>query len=251
MPPRKIHVDEVLVRHRAGAHLVVARGQKLDHAVPERLVLRLQIAQAQVLEHGDRLLQAFARLGQHTLTAEILRRKGLRVDLVHRARRVRRRADLIRVELLPPVQRGGQIDRDENLPDEFPVVAAGRAQPLREAEVVFAEDERAVRLGVAVHAVPAVHRVARAAHRIFKIHDMGPFDLNHKAFPSRLFVVFRSRIDRKRAVQLLTEHDARELVREGHRRHRNALAARLDGFVQAVRGADHERKAARASHSRH
>ena len=145
-------------------------------------------------------------------------------------------AHLIRVEFLPPVDRRGEVDRNEDLSDKFAVIRARLAQTFCKAQVVFAENERAVRLGVAVHTAPAVHGVACASDSVFKVHDACTFDLNHvvQPFVFKLFVVLRARVDRKRAVQLLAQHNACQLVRKRHRRHGNALRALLHAVVQPV-----------------
>ena len=233
---RKIHVRNVLVVHGTGAHLVVARRQKLNEAVPKVFVLRLHKFHAQLFQHANGLHQALLCRGHHTVTAEVRFFKRLRLNFVHRARGVRHGAHLIRVEFLPPVDRRGEVDRNEDLSDEFAVIRTRLAQTFCKAQVVFAENERAVRLGVAVHAAPAVHGVACASDGVFKVHDACTFDLNHvvQPFVFKLFVVLRARVDGKRAVQLLAQHNTCQLVRKRHRRHGNALRALLHAVVQPV-----------------
>ena len=50
------------------------------------------------------------------------------MELVHGGGGVGHGAHLIGVELLPPVQGGGDVQGHEDLPEEFPVVAARSAQ---------------------------------------------------------------------------------------------------------------------------
>ena len=50
VPSGEIYVDQRLIVEGAGAHLVVAGGQKLDHVIPVCLVLGLHIFQADLFQ---------------------------------------------------------------------------------------------------------------------------------------------------------------------------------------------------------
>ena len=67
---------------------------------------------------------------------EILQRKLLVRNLMHRRARVGDRTDLIGVELFPPVQRGSDVEIDRNHPHELTMVRAGIAEGVHEFEVV-------------------------------------------------------------------------------------------------------------------
>ena len=106
------------------------------------------------------------------------------------------------------------------------------------------QQRRGYQLAVRI-ARPALEQIAgkRSAPLCFQL-------LRHGSSPMLLFVILRARVDRARAVDLLGEHDARQMVRERHRRHtqpQRRLALEL--LVQTERPADkkaHLRRAARS-----
>ena len=180
---RVIDVYQRFVVQRAGAHLVVARREQLYHTVPEGLILRLVIFEAERLEPVDDLLHnGFARV-VHTVDAHIIQRKRFAVDLVHRAAGVGDGADLVCIVFLPPVKRRVDIDGNEDHTHELALVAAALAEADGERKVVFAQDLAAVFVIIAVAFRPAVERVSRPAYRVLKVHHRGAHQFNHGLSP--------------------------------------------------------------------
>ena len=137
VPAGIVDVGQHLVIQGDGAQLVVAGGEQLDQIVPVRPVSvrhkalphRLQIGNIpSELRHGG---------GGEVVGGEIARLQGTGVELVHGGGGVGHGADFIGVELLPPVQRGGDVHGYEDLPDELSVVAARGAQPRGQIQIVL------------------------------------------------------------------------------------------------------------------
>ena len=191
VPTGVVDVDEVLVIHGHGPHLVVGGGKHLDHVVPglavllvsqELLPLGLQVGHGGVQKSQTALVQA--------VVGEIIPLKGLGVDLVHGGGGVGHGAHLVGVKFLPPVQRGGDVHRHEDLTEELSVVAPRYRQAVAEVDIHGAEDEFPVFIVVAVGFCPAVHGVAGASDGAVQVHDCVAFNFQHDLSPIRVFFQF-------------------------------------------------------------
>ena len=103
--------------------------------------------------------------------------------LVHCTCRICNSSDFIRIKFFPPVKRGGYINGDKYLTNEFSVVTAGIAEPLCKVKVVFTEGKNAAVIDIAVALCPAVHRVSCAADCIFKVHYVRSLQFYHIISP--------------------------------------------------------------------
>ena len=177
---RVIDVHESLIVHRAGAHLVVAGREKLDHVVPVLLVFSfVHVFQTDLFEAVHNGLHISERIRSHMIMAEIIDVERFGVDLVHGTRGVCDGRHFVGIIFLPPVERSCNVYGDEDLADEFAVVASGHAETFRKIDVIRAEDEISILIVAAVHACPAVHRVSCAAHGVLEIHDACAFKFYH------------------------------------------------------------------------
>ena len=73
--------------------------------------------------------------------AEIVQREFLRVNLVHRAARIRNCPDLVLICFFPPIEGCGNVTLHVNHPHELPVIGSGRRKPVHQIIVVIANDE--------------------------------------------------------------------------------------------------------------
>ena len=178
-----INIDECLIVHRAGAHLVVAGREKLDHVVPVLLIFSfVHVFQTDLLKAVYNGLHVSESIRSHMIMAEIIDVERFGVDLVHGACGVCHSCHFVGVIFLPPVERSRDIHGDEDLADKLSMVTSRHAETLREVEIVRSEDEISVLIIAAVHTPPAVQRVSRAAHGIFKVHDTCAFKFYHNVF---------------------------------------------------------------------
>ena len=178
-----INIDECLIVHRAGAHLVVAGREKLDHVVPVLLIFSfVHVFQADLFEAVHNGLHISERIQSHMIMAEIIDVERFGVDLVHGACGVRHSRHFVGVIFLPPVERSRNIHGYKDLADKLSVVASSHAETLRKIEIVRSKDKVSVLIIAAVHTSPAVQRVSCAAHGIFKVHDACAFKFYHNVF---------------------------------------------------------------------
>ena len=145
----------------------------------ELLPLGLQIGHGGVQQGQTALVQ--------TVVGEVVPLKGLGVDLVHGGAGVGYGAHLVGVEFLPPVQRGGDVHRHEDLTEELSVVAPRHRQTVAEVDIHGAEDKLTVLIVVAVRFCPAVHGVAGAADGAVEIHNRVAFNFQHDLSPKCVF----------------------------------------------------------------
>ena len=147
--------------------------------------------------------------------AEIAQREFLRVDLVHGRAGIRNSAHLVRVELLPPVQRGLDVAGHRKHPQELAVIRSFVNKPAHQGEVFLSNPEPSVNVflelcGVyamaeivlvprtigaeirtavahaprAVGHCPTVHGVPHAPDGRFPAVNFRFFNLNHDLPPS-------------------------------------------------------------------
>ena len=139
--------------------------------------------------------------------AEVLQRELLSMNLVHGGAGVGDRTHLIGVELLPPVERGGDVDVHRNHPAELAIHRAGPGQPQHQVKVVWADQSiigavrrkrvrgavvtvvvlaitnAALHIELAVGLIPTVHRVPHSADSGLQAHDLGFLNQDHCASP--------------------------------------------------------------------
>ena len=135
------------------------------------------------------------------LVAEVLQCKLLRCNFVHRGAGVSNRTNFVGVELLPPVQRGGDVKIDRNHPHEFAMVSACVAEGSHEVEVVRAENIFCTNLDIVSVAIsvyticamswtmrganttitlrPRVLRVPHTTNGVFPANNLGVFNFQH------------------------------------------------------------------------
>ena len=128
--------------------------------------------------------------------AEIVTRKGARVDLMHRACGVCDGCYLVGVEFLPPIQRCRDVHRYEDLTQKFAVITACGGEAACKREIVFPQREAAVGIKDTIRLCPAVHRIPRAADGVFKIHHRNSFNLDHRKLPFsyklKIYIIYYS-----------------------------------------------------------
>ena len=141
------------------------------------------------------------------LTGEVLHSELLGVDLVHGGAGVGDRTHFIGIELLPPVERGSDINVHRDHPAELAIHRAGPGQAQHQVEVVGADNKiifkvrlgsmaRLLRIravltmrrtmretGPAVALGPAVHRIPHSADSGFQAHNLGILNQDHAFSP--------------------------------------------------------------------
>lgn len=135
------HIQKVFVGHSDRSLLIERGGQKLNHVPPKLLALYIgEITLAyepvvivvpativvKLVNHNTE--NRLARLVQ-MLTGEVLEGELLCLYLVHGGTAISCRADLVCIELLPPIERSGNIHRYENLTEELTVRCAATNEP--------------------------------------------------------------------------------------------------------------------------
>lgn len=196
VPARVVDVAQHRVIQIPRPALVVAARKKLDHLPPVCFVLRVKELLAVIIQDvycpkkkiiGHVVIVA----GQlfNVFMAEIVHVKLLRMDLVHRAARVRHRADLVLIGLLPPVQRCSHVELHVDHAQELPVILTGVGKRRRELPVCRAEVDRlhaalvrAQRKG-AVALRPTVLRVSHATDRGLKSEHLCILNRQHAQAP--------------------------------------------------------------------
>ena len=148
---RMINIDECLIVHRAGAHLVVAGREKLDHVVPVLLIFSLvHVFQTDLLKAVYNGLHVSESVRSHMVMAEIIDVERFGVDLVHGACGVCHSCHFVGVIFLPPVERSRNIHGYKDLADKLSVVASSHAETLRKIEIVRSKDKISVLIIAAV-----------------------------------------------------------------------------------------------------
>ena len=172
---RIINIDQRLIVEGACSELVIAGRQKLNHIIPVIFAFGFQVSEADFFQLVHNGMHKFLRCRCHVVTAEIFRRKRFACDFMHGAAGVCHGCNFICIIFFPPVERGCNVYRYEDLTDIFAVVAAGHAKLFCQIQIIWPQDITALLIVEAVRAIPAVQRVSGAAKRIFHIHYAGSF----------------------------------------------------------------------------
>ena len=211
------HIQKVFVGHSDRSLLIERGGQKLNHIPPKLLALYIgEITLAyepvvivvpativvKLVNHNTE--NRLARLVQ-MLTGEVLEGELLCLYLVHGGTAISCRADLVCIELLPPVERSGNIHRYENLTEELTVRCAATNEPghkvfiivtdcialirstvmlLRVTDTFSVDDSTlaTVNRRVAVGAFPAIEGISHSSDSVFPAPYLGFLKFNHRSF---------------------------------------------------------------------
>ena len=179
--PGGIDASQNLVVQQDGALLVEAGGQELNHVMPCVLVADGVENRSVEVQIVDDNLQRSSRREGHFFVAEIAHLERLRVDLMHGGAGVADGADLVCIELFPPVQRSGQRDPHRNHASVLGMGAAALGQIGHQPVVFFAKEELGFGL-LAVRQMPAIQRVAHALDDDFPLlgrRENGLFNRQH------------------------------------------------------------------------
>ena len=137
--------------------------------------------------------------------AEIREFKLLCGDFVHGGTGISGRTYLVGVKLFPPVQRGGDVHSDKNLPEILSVRVSCRKQLSHKGEVVLTDFVAVIRCavmlfrvadtlaldttafaavngGVTIRPVPTVQGISHTTDSVFKSPSLNAFYLNHWCF---------------------------------------------------------------------
>ena len=112
---------------------------------------------------------------------KIIKFELLLVNLVHGGTAISGRADLVCIELLPPVERSGNIHRYENLTEELTVRCAATNEPGHKVNVIFPETHL-VTVKYGVRAFPAIERISHTTNSVFDSPSLNLFKFNHRSF---------------------------------------------------------------------
>ena len=135
------------------------------------------------------------------LATKIRQRKLLIRNLMHRGTGIGNRTNLVSIELLPPIQRGGDVKIDRNHPHELTMVCACVAKGSHEVEVVrteniFCTNLDIVSVAISVYTIcamswtmrganttitlhPRVLRVPHTTNGVFPANNLGVFNFQH------------------------------------------------------------------------
>jgi hypothetical protein len=137
----------------------------------------------------DNEIQNTDSITGHVLMREVVQRERIRMDLVHGRAGVSHSADLVGVELLPPVQRSSQIHRNSNHPKILTVVRTGIGEVLKELMILLADEKLELRSlqslsvldvsPVGVTEMPGVHGVPSTTDGSVEAVNVYVFNLNH------------------------------------------------------------------------
>lgn len=132
-----IHIGQRFIIHGDRSQLIVGGRQKLNQIVPILFVFILQVCRSRFLQKGDVRLKFFQRRFCHMVSAEIGEFEHFGMNFMHGAGGIGNSSHLVRVKFFPPIQWRGDVGRDQNLANEFSVIAPRPAELPCQSTVVF------------------------------------------------------------------------------------------------------------------
>ena len=126
---------------------------------------------------------------------EILQRKLLVRNLMHRRARVRNRTNLISIKLLPPVQRSSDVEIDGNHPHELTMIGTGISQSVHQICIIRTNPKfTIIRVRsqnmilplswsdispIRITLLPRVLRVSHTTNGVLPAYNLGVFSFQH------------------------------------------------------------------------
>lgn len=99
-------IEGVFIGHGDGTPLVITGRKQLHHGIPKALIIGFQVFIPHFIQGRNYSGDDVGAFRFNVVSAEVFQREAFGRQLVHGAATVRRGANLVGVELFPPIQGG-------------------------------------------------------------------------------------------------------------------------------------------------